>query len=85
MPIRRRPALSVVIQRRALQRGVFGSSSFWRAIAVVVFGRRLLKKLFGKNPDYLGTERLEAGQLVQIEALAPISPRPRHGVRRRSL
>ena len=41
---------SVLIRRRALQRGVFGSSPMWRAVAVVVFGRRFLKRVFGKTP-----------------------------------
>ena len=82
----RRRALSpsVVIRSRAVSRGILGSSPFWRAVAVVVFGRRLLKRLIGKNVEYLGTERLTAGQRVQIEAIAPPGRRDRRGARRRS-
>jgi hypothetical protein len=81
---RRALSLSRLIRSRALQRGILGSSPLWRAIALVVFGRRFLKKIFGKNPQYLGTEKLTAGQLVQIESIAPPSRRERRGTRRRS-
>jgi hypothetical protein len=74
---------SVLIRRRALQRGIFGSSAMWRAIAVVVFGSRFLRKIFGKNPDYLGTETLKAGQFLQITAIAPPTRRERREARRR--
>ena len=82
----RRRALSpsLLIRRRALSRGVFGSDRFWRAVAVVIFGRRFLKRILGKNEDHLGTEKLTAGQLLQIEAIAPQSRRGRRGPRRRS-
>ena len=56
----------------------------WRAVAVVVFGGRVLKRVFGKNPEDLGTERLKAGQLLQIEAIAPPTRRQRREDRRRS-
>jgi hypothetical protein len=81
----RRTALSpyVLIRRRALQRGVFGSSAIWRAIAVVMFGGQFLKRVFGKNPEYLGTERLRAGQFVRIEAIAPPTRHERREARRR--
>jgi hypothetical protein len=81
---RRALSLSRLIRSRALQRGILGSSPLWRAIALVVFGRRFLKKVFGKNPENLGTEKLEAGQFVRIEAIAPPSRRERRGARRRT-
>ena len=56
----------------------------WRAIAVVVFGGRFLKRVLGKHPEYLGTEKLKAGQLLQIEAIAPSTRRERREARRRS-
>ena len=85
MAIRRRAlSPSVLIRRRALQRGVFGSSPLWRAVAVVVFGGQFLKRVFSKHPEYLGTERLKAGQLLQIEAIAPPTRRERREARRRN-
>ena len=84
---RRRRALSPVllIRSRAISRGIFGSDPFWRAVAIIIFGRRLLKRIAGKNEEYLGTERLTAGQLVQIEAIAPPARRDRRGARRRTV
>ena len=69
----RRRALSpsTLVRTRAIHRGILGSSPLWRAVAVVIFGRRLLKRLMGKNAEHLGTEKLRAGQEVQIEAIAP--------------
>jgi hypothetical protein len=85
MAIRRRAlSPSMLVRSRAISRGIFGPSRFWRVVAVVMFGRRFLKRLFGKNADYLATEKLTAGQLVQIEAIAPQNRRERRGARRRS-
>ena len=56
----------------------------WRVVAVVVFGGRFLRRVFGKHPENLGTERLKAGQLLQIEAIAPATRRQRREDRRRS-
>jgi hypothetical protein len=80
---RRALSLSALIRSRALQRGILGSSPLWRAVAVVVFGRRFLKRIFGKTAENLGTEKLTAGQLLQIEAIAPQSRQERRGPRRR--
>ncbi len=81
---RRALSLSALIRTRAIQRGIFGSSPMWRAIAVVMFGTRFLRKVFGKHPDHLGVEKLKAGQFVRIEAIAPIGRRERRGARRRT-
>jgi len=78
---RRALSLSALIRSRALQRGILGSSPLWRAVAVVVFGRRLLKRIFGKTPENLGTEKLEPGQAVHIAAIAPPSQPERRGRR----
>ena len=81
---RRALSLSALIRTRAIRRGILGQSPLWRAIALVVFGRRFLKRILGKNPENLGTEKLEAGQFVRIEAIAPPSRRERRGARRRT-
>jgi hypothetical protein len=82
----RRRALSpsALIRSRAIHRGILGSSPLWRAVAIVVFGRRFLKRIVGKNAEDLGTEKLEAGQFVRIEAIAPPNRRDRRGARRRT-
>jgi hypothetical protein len=82
----RRRALSpsALIRSRAIHKGILGSSPLWRAVAVVVFGRRFLKRFLGKNAEDLGTEKLEAGQFVRIEAIAPPTRRERRGAHRRT-
>jgi hypothetical protein len=83
---RRRRALSpsVLIRRRAISRGIFGSDPFWRVVAVIIFARRFMKRIMGRNEEYLGTETLTAGQRVQIEAIAPPTRGDRRGARRRT-
>lgn len=82
----RRRALSpsALIRSRAIHRGILGSSPLWRAVALVVFGRRFLKRFLGRNAEDLGTEKLEAGQFVRIEAIAPPTRRERRGAHRRT-
>ena len=80
---RRALSLSRIVRTRAIHRGILGSSPLWRAIAIAMFGRRLLKRLVGKNAENLGTETLRAGQMVQIEAIDPAGPRGRRASRRR--
>jgi hypothetical protein len=82
----RRRALSpsALIRSRAIHKGILGSSPLWRAVAVVVFGRRFLKRFLGRNAEDLGTEKLVAGQFVCIEAIAPPTRRERRGAHRRT-
>ena len=84
---RRALSLSALIRTRAIQRGILGTSPMWRAIALLLFGRRFLKRILGKRPEHLSTEKLAAGQSVQIAAIPPPSRderRGRRGVRRRT-
>ncbi len=71
LPYSMRPA--VIIRRRAIWRGLFGSSMFWKIVAGWVFGRSTLKKMFGKQPEYLGKTRLKTGQFVTVSTFAPLS------------
>ena len=81
MPTYRRAPLSRLIRARAIQRGILGSSPLWRAIALILFGSRFLKRVFGKHPEYLGTEKLEPGQFVRVEAIPPPTKHERRGRR----
>jgi hypothetical protein len=74
-----RPA--VLIRRQALYKGVFGPSTLWKVIAAIVFGKSTLKKLFGKNVQILGTEKLVGGQFVRIESIKPTTRRDRKQAR----
>ena len=78
---RRALSLSALIRTRAIQRGILGTSPMWRAIALLLFGRRFLKRILGKRPEHLSTEKLVAGQSVQIAAIPPPSRDERRGCR----
>jgi hypothetical protein len=84
MPVRRR-ALSpaALIRSRAIQRGILGADRGWRILAIVIFGRRFLKRAFGRNPELLATEELKPGHLLQIETIPPPRRRERRRARRR--
>ncbi len=73
LPYPMRPA--VVIRRRAIWRGVLGSSIFWKIVAGWVFGRSTLKKLFGRQPEHLGKERVKTGEFLTIRVHTPLSRR----------
>lgn len=68
---------SYVIRRKALRRGVLGPSTFWKIVAVFVLGRQSLKRVFGKNPEVVATERLAMGEFVRVAAIRPMTRRER--------
>jgi hypothetical protein len=83
MPLLPRPLRpSVILRRNAVYKGVLGGSKGWLAVGSVVWGRSLLKKYFGKNPEFLTVERLTKGQFLRIDAVAPTSRRQRRRLRR---
>ncbi len=73
---------SDVARHAAIREGVFGKSLLWRAFAVVVFGDQLLRYVLIKKPEKLGTERLIAGQAVQISSITPVSKGEQRRLRR---
>jgi hypothetical protein len=70
-----------LIRTKALHEGILGASRWWKLVAVVVFGSGIIRKLVGKQPQHLGTEKLVAGQSVTITAIAPASRRQRRAAR----
>jgi len=70
-----RPA--ILIRRKALASGVFGDSLMWKAIAVVLFGRSLIKKVAGKNVEVIHVTALSPGRFMTIETIKPTSRRAR--------
>lgn len=63
-----RPA--ALIRRKALMTGVFGSSRFWKVVALFVFGSSTLRRIFGKQPEVIEVATLKgSGHLMQIETL----------------
>jgi len=69
---------SVIVRSKALRQGLFGPSTFWKIVAAVVFGRRTLKKIFGRNEEVLEQAVLKGGgRLMQIETIKAPSRRQR--------
>ncbi len=75
LPYALRP--STIIRRKAIWGGVLGPSTFWKVVAVWVFGKGTLKKFFGKNPESLGTFTVGKNQFVNVINAAPTSAKER--------
>lgn len=85
IPLTLRP--SFVVRRAAMRRGILGPSTFWKIVAVFVFGRSTLKKLFGRNPEPLGTRTIGVGHVITVAAAVPLTRRQarRAGITKQSL
>lgn len=66
-----------IIRSRAMSKGVLGGSRGWRIVALVIFGRRYLRKLVGREPEVVATDELKPGQFMTIEAIGPKDSRRR--------
>jgi hypothetical protein len=77
-----RGRLNNFLRQGALQKGLLGGSPGWRALFVVMFGARMMRKLFGKTEEIVFTEKLKPGHLLQIEAIKPLSRRARKAIKR---
>ena len=81
----RRPVIAppmFTLRRNALYKGFLGGSRGWMTVGAFVWGSRLMKKSFGRAPQYLSTERLDPGQGVRIEAVRPTARNDRRAARR---
>lgn len=76
---RRRGLLSpsLFLRNGAIYKGFLGGSRGWMAVGAVIFGRRAVKKAFGKSEETIALETLKAGQFVRIEAIKPPTRRQR--------
>lgn len=85
VPVLLRP--SMYIRRAAIGKGILGSSTLWKVVAVFIFGKGTLKKLFGRQPELLGSRTIGVGSVITVAAVAPLSRRQakRSGVTRKSL
>ena len=70
------------LRRNAMFKGFIGGSRGWMAVGVALYGPKLMKKWFGRTPQYLSTERLQPGQAVRIEAIPPMTRSDRRAARR---
>jgi len=73
------------IRRASINKGLFGDDRFWRAVFILMTGRKVLRKLMGSGPETVAFEKLKPGQFVRIEAIDPrtLDPKPEKKSRRR--
>ena len=59
------------IRRQSLHKGLLGDDRFWRAVFFVMFGRRVLSKVMGSEPELLSVEKLAPDETLVIETVHP--------------
>ena len=80
---RRRPMLdmmrpTMVIRAQAFRKGIFGSNRFWRTIAMVIIGKRVMKRYFGREPEIIEVSTLKGGgHWMEIRTYGPEARRAR--------
>jgi len=68
---RRFPLLSpgFWVRRKALSQGILGDSRFWQLVALLLFTRRIWRKIMGSDPITVAVERLEPGQSIILSGV----------------
>jgi hypothetical protein len=80
---RRRPMLdmlrpTMVIRAQAFRKGIFGSSRLWRAVALLIIGKRVLKHYLGREPQVVEVSTLKGGgHWMEIRTYGPETRRAR--------
>ncbi len=80
LPRALRPA--VLIRRKAMYSGIFGQSTFWKAVALWVFGKASIKKFFGKQVEVIDLAKLGSGRYMQVATAKPVTKRERKKLRK---
>lgn len=75
IPLTMRPGF--VIRRKAMRRGLLGPSTFWKVVALGVFGRSTLKRVFGRQPEYIAKERIKPDAFLNVITATPLSRKER--------
>jgi hypothetical protein len=52
------------------------------AVGAVVWGPRVLRRLFGKHEEIVAVERMTAGQVVRLESIRPPTRKERKALKR---
>jgi len=73
IPLTLRP--SFILRRNAMRKGVLGPSMLWKVVALVVFGRSTITKVFGKQSESLGRRTIGVGTVMTVAVAAPLSRR----------
>lgn len=60
-----------IIRRKSINKGLLGDDRLWRTIFFVIFGRRVLRKVMGSEPELLSVEKLKPNESLVIETVHP--------------
>lgn len=60
---------TAALRRRAVSRGILGGRRLWTAMAFVLWGSRLLRRMIVRQEVVVSREVLKPGQRVSVEAL----------------
>jgi hypothetical protein len=71
-----RPA--ALIRAQAFRKGLLGNNAFWRTIAMLLIGKRVMKRLFGHAPEIVEVSTLKGGgHWMEIRTYGPEARRAR--------
>jgi len=62
-----------LIRRRAINQGLFGPSTAWKIVAVVVFGGKKLQEVVGRREQLVTVEKMEPGQTMILRTIKPLT------------
>lgn len=54
------------VRRTAVARGVLGESRFWLVVAILIYGRRLIRRFLGDTPKVVFSHELRPGETLLI-------------------
>jgi len=75
------------LKRMSMIRGVRGSSLAWKFVAVGVYSPSTVKKIFGRQPEALGSWVAGTGSFVKVTTTKPVSKKElkRSGTTRKAM
>jgi hypothetical protein len=69
---------AALIRVQAFRKGVMKRNPFWRTIALMIYGRRIMKRLFGREPTVVEVSTMKGGgHAMEIRTYAPDDRRAR--------
>ena len=69
------PSPSMLVVRRAMFDGLFGDSRFWKVLAFVIIGRRMLQRIMGSEPRVIAVERIRPGETLIMRGVTGRPPK----------
>ena len=78
---------SIVIQRKAISKGLLGPSVFWKIVAVALFLRGPIEGTFGRRSERLARFGVGPGHAVRVSTSKPLTRKQRKatGITKKSL